>query len=75
MSDSFAEAAHGVLPQWGGWGGAETTVQRTAEAVGERLGALYAGGRTFGLFKPWEWQRDAQGHTCAYISLDLTGVR
>ncbi len=54
---------------------AETTVQRTAEAVGERLGAHLCGGRTFGLFKPWEWQRDAQGHTCAYISLDLTGVR
>jgi hypothetical protein len=54
---------------------AETTVQRTAEAAGERIGAHLGGGRPFGFSRPWEWRRDAQGHTCAYISLDLTGVR
>jgi hypothetical protein len=75
VSDSFAEAAARVLPEMAGLDVAETTVQRTAEAVGERIGEHLRGGRTFGFAKPWAWRRDAQGHTCAYLSLDLTGVR
>jgi hypothetical protein len=75
VSDSFAEAAQRVLPEMAGLVVAETTVQRTTEAVGERIGEHLRGGRTFGFSRPWEWRRDAQGHTCAYISLDLTGVR
>jgi hypothetical protein len=75
VSDSFAEAAERVLPEMAGLAVAETTVQRTAEAVGERIGEHLDSGRTFGFSRPWEWRRDAQGHTCAYISLDLTGVR
>jgi hypothetical protein len=75
VSDSFAEAAERVLPEMAGLKVAETTVQRTAEAVGERIGEYLRGGRTFGFSKLWEWRRDAQGHTCAYLSLDLTGVR
>jgi hypothetical protein len=49
-------------------------VQRTAEAAGERLGEQLQQGRILGPTKAWNWHRDAQGHTCAYISLDLTGV-
>jgi hypothetical protein len=75
VSDSFAEAAARVLPEMAGLDVAETTVQRTAEAVGERIGEYLRGGRTFGFAKSWQWRRDAQGRTCAYISLDLTGVR
>ncbi len=76
VSDRFAEAAARVLPEMAGWRVAETTVQRTAEAVGERLGTHLRGGRTFGFFKAWEWQRDAaRPHFAASISLDLTGVR
>jgi len=30
---------------------------------------------TFGFARPWEWYRDARGRSCAYLSLDLTGVR
>jgi hypothetical protein len=75
VSDSFAEAAQRVLPEMAGLDVAETTVQRTTEAVGERIGAHLRGGRSFGFSRPWEWRRDAQGRTCAYVSLDLTGVR
>jgi hypothetical protein len=75
LSDSFAEAAERVLPTLAGLDVAETTARRTAEAVGERIGAYLRGGRTFGFARPWEWRRDARGRTCAYISLDLTGVR
>jgi hypothetical protein len=75
LSDSFAEAAEKVLPEMAGLRVAETTVQRTTEGVGERVAAHLASGRTFGFPHPWDWHRDAQGRTCAYISLDLTGVR
>jgi hypothetical protein len=75
LSDSFAEAAEKVLPEMAGLKVAETTVQRTTEGVGERIAAHRRSGRTFGFARPWDWHRDAQGRTCAYISLDLTGVR
>jgi hypothetical protein len=75
LSDSFAEAAERVLPEMAGLKVAETTVQRTTEGVGARIAELRRSGHTFGFARRWQWHRDAQGHTCAYISLDLTGVR
>ncbi len=75
LSDSFAEAAERVLPEMAGLHVAETTVQRDAEAVGERIGEHLRSGRTFGFSSPWNWHRDVHGDRCAYISLDLTGVR
>jgi hypothetical protein len=30
---------------------------------------------TFGEAECWEWERDAQGRSCAYVSVDATGVR
>lgn len=75
LSDSFAEAATRVLPEMAGLHLAETTVQRTSEGVGQRIGVLRRRGCTFGFARPWKWYADARGRTCAYISLDLTGVR
>lgn len=75
VSDSFAEAAEKVLPEMAGLRVAETTVQRTTEGVGERIAAHRRSGRTFGFYRPWDWYKDVHGRPCAYISLDLTGVR
>jgi hypothetical protein len=75
LSDSFNEAARRVLPEMAGLHLAETTVQRTSEGVGQRIGVLRRRGCTFGLARPWQWYADARGRTCAYLSLDLTGVR
>lgn len=75
VSESFAEAATRVLPEMAGLKIAETTVQRTSEGVGTRIGELWRSGRTIGFAHRWGWFRDAQGRRCAYISLDLTGVR
>jgi hypothetical protein len=75
LSDGFAEAATKVLPEMAGLKVAETTVQRTTEAAGQRVADhLHAGG-TWAFPHSWDWHRDAQGHTCAYVSIDLTGVR
>ena len=33
-----------------------------------------AAGETFGPARDWPWRADARGRTCAYVSLDATGV-
>jgi hypothetical protein len=49
-------------------------VERTTEAIGQEVGAALAAGATFGAARPWDWHKDAEGKTCAYVSIDLTGV-
>ena len=75
LADSFAEAAQKILPEMAGLHVAETTVQRTTEGAGQRLSAQRRHRRVFGAPRRWDWHRDAHGRRCAYISLDLTGVR
>jgi hypothetical protein len=74
VSNSFAEAAEKVLPKLAALRVSESTAQRTAEDAGDRLEGQLRAGKTFGPAKPWDWHKDAHGRTCAYISLDLTGV-
>ena len=49
-------------------------MQRTTEAVGERIAAKLGAGKTFGAKTPWDWHRDAHGRTVGYLGLDATGV-
>ncbi len=72
--DSFAEAADVVLRKLAGLRASESTVERTSEAVGDDIGRRQAAGETFGAAGPWAWHKDAEGVTCAYVSLDLTGL-
>lgn len=72
--DSFSEAADVVLRKLSGLRVSESTVQRTSEAAGRDIGMRLAVGETFGGNEPWAWHKDAEGKTCAYVSLDLTGV-
>jgi hypothetical protein len=74
VCQSFAEATEKVLPKMASLRVCESTTQRTTEAAGERLGQQLQQGQTYGAARPWDWRRDAHGRTCAYISLDLTGV-
>lgn len=75
VCNSFAEAADNVLRTMAGLRLSESTVQRTAEDAGERVGRLLAKGKTLGFRQSWDWRRDATGRTCAYVSIDATGVR
>jgi hypothetical protein len=75
VCNSFAEAADTVLRTLAGLRLCESTVQRTAEDAGQRLGQLQTDGKTLGFAQPWDWHRDARGRTCAYVSIDATGVR
>ncbi len=75
LESSFAHAGELTLRKSAGLRLSESTVERTTESAGERLLKLLAEGETFATPKPWEWQHDALGHTCAYVSLDATGIR
>ena len=75
LESSFAHASEVTLRKAVGLQLSESTVERTTESAGERLQKLLAEGETFATPKPWEWQHDALGHTCAYVSLDATGIR
>lgn len=75
--DSFAGAAKLILPEVAGLRLSESTVERTTEAAGQRLGDLLAEGHTVGptgTKAAWDWNRDATGERVAYISIDATGV-
>lgn len=71
---SFAEAVHKVLPRMAGVRLAESTAERTTEGAGQRLQRQRAAGVLFGVARDWLWPRDARGRTCAYVSLDATGI-
>jgi hypothetical protein len=72
--EAFGKAAEWTLQKMAGIRLSESTVQRTTEAAGERLGQQLQEGKVFGLKKVWEWHLDATGKICGYLSLDATGV-
>lgn len=72
--ESFAHAAEVILPRMSGLKLAESTVERTTEAIGRELGESMEAGVTFGEPHPWAWHRDGEGAACAYVSIDSTGV-
>jgi hypothetical protein len=73
--DSFVKVADRTLYKATGLHLSESTVQRTTEEVGTRLGQLLEKKAvTFCPEKPWSWHQDVTGQTCAYIGVDATGV-
>ena len=74
VQESFGKAAERTLRKLAGLRLCESTVERTTEGAGARLGARLAAGAVFGPKAAWDWNADAQGRTCAYVSLDATGI-
>jgi hypothetical protein len=72
---SFPAGSKKTLRKLSGLRACESTVQRTTEDAGARLRQLWDEGQTLETAKPWNWQRDAQGRTCGYVSVDATSVR
>jgi hypothetical protein len=73
--ESFQEAAAKLLPKMASLRVSTSTVQRTSEAAGRRLRALLQQQKVLGGPTPWTWHKDANGKSCAYVSIDATGVR
>lgn len=62
------------LPKLAGLLVAESTVERTTKTAGRHIGDRLAAGQTSGPTWAWDWHKDAEGKTCAYVPLDATGV-
>lgn len=75
VQTSFAQSAEVTLHKLCGLRLSESTVERVTEAAGARLSRLLHSKTTLDEDQPWTWQRDAQGRTTAYVSLDATGIR
>lgn len=71
---SFEEASRKVLPKLAGLRLSESTAERTTEATGQRLAQRWAAGDTLGELQSWPWSTDSTGQSCAYVSVDATGV-
>jgi hypothetical protein len=74
ISHSFGKTADRILKKMTGLNLSESTVERTTEAAGARLGTRLDQGEVFGPKVDWEWHQDLEGKTCAYVSLDATGI-
>jgi hypothetical protein len=72
--DPFGESADKLIKKMSALQVSESTVERITEAVGTAIGEAQAQGELFGNSKPWEWHKDAEGKTVAYVSADATGV-
>jgi hypothetical protein len=72
--EPFEEAATKSLPKSSGIRVSASTVKRVSEAVGDHIQACRKRGETFGPARQWDWHKDAEGRSCAYVGLDATGV-
>ena len=54
LGEGFGQAAEKILPRMAGIRVSESTVLRTTEAVGERIGRHLEAGGTFGFPKHWD---------------------
>lgn len=74
IQESFGKAAGRTLRKLAGIRLSESTVQRNTETSGKRLADWQQAGVLFGQPPAWEWNRDAAGRSCAYVSIDATGI-
>lgn len=71
---SFGRAQRQTLAKLTGICVSESTVQRVTEDAGEALAQAQAAKQTFGPDQAWDWQHDAQGKSCGYVSIDHVSV-
>jgi hypothetical protein len=74
LQESFGKAADRTLHKLTGMRLSESTVERTTESAGTFLKEQQEQGLLLGEAGRYDWNRDAEGVTCAYVSLDLTGI-
>jgi hypothetical protein len=74
IQESFGKAAERTLVKLAGLRLSESTVERATEAAGTRRGERLQAGEVFGPAQDWEWNEDAAGQRCAYVSVDATGI-
>lgn len=75
LSAAFKEGSERVLHTLSGVLLSESTVLRTTEDIGQEIDTAMSAGDPVAPQGEWEWHKDAEGRSCAYMSLDATGVR
>lgn len=71
--ESFERSAKSLL-RLTGLRLSEATARRTAEDAGNDIGQRLQQGQTFGDAVSWPWPVDQVGRSCAYVSIDATGI-
>jgi hypothetical protein len=74
IQESFGKAADRTLHKLTGLRLSESTVERTTESAGTFLKEQQEAGVLLGEGERYEWHGDAAGASCAYVSLDSTGI-
>src|SRR5262249_26472212 len=74
LQQSFGKAAERTLYKMAVLRLSEFTGGRTTEGFGGPLGERFQHGEVCGPASSWKWNRDANGRTCAYVSIDATGI-
>jgi hypothetical protein len=74
-ADSFAVAAEVLLRKMSGLRTSAESARRVGETAGDDIGQRLAAGEVYGPRRAWRWHKDADMKTCAYLSIDLTGLR
>lgn len=74
IQEAFGKAANRTLYKLAGLRLSESTAERTTEKAGERLAERLHRGEVFGPPQTWKWNADRSGKSCAYVSLDATGI-
>ena len=74
IQDAFGKVAERTLHKLTGLRLSESTVERTTEAAGVYLKEQQEKGLLLGAGQRYQWNVDAAGASCAYVSLDLTGI-
>lgn len=72
--DAFGETADRVVRKMSGLRLSESTVERTTEDAGRRVVKLWDEKQLLGPDRVWDWQLDAFGRRCAYVSIDAICV-
>ena len=75
LLEPFKESAQRVLYKMTGLKTSASTVQRVTERVGETLAQRRSQEEIIGPEENWNWQKDRELRSVAYVSLDATGVR
>lgn len=74
-SESFVKVADRTLYKTTGLDLSESTIQRATEAAGTCLGEMVESKQLrFVPREAWQWHKDREGQTCAYVGVDATGV-
>lgn len=72
--EPFEPAAKVTLVKLAGIRRSPSSVERTTQEAGQLLEKNLEENKPFGAEKPWEWNRDWEDQSCAYIALDATGI-